>query len=94
MSSFPTNPGVGDTTVVEDTVWRFNGTDWDRMKIGLGNRTRYARPRLEVGGDVTNVNQLPGPTVPDATRDGDYYFLVVDAVTGEIKVLQERFMAI
>ena len=40
MSSFPSN-GMGDTTVVEDTLWRYNGEEWDRVKIGLANRTKY-----------------------------------------------------
>ena len=91
---FPENPQVNDTTVIEDTLWKFNGTEWDRVTIGIANRTKYRTNVVEVAGDVTNVDQLPGPTTPNATSDGDYYFLVVDAQTGEIKVLQERFMAI
>ena len=94
MSQFPSNPGMGDTTVVEDTLWRYNGNEWDRVKIGISNRTKYSQPKLQVSGDVTNVDQLPAPTQPNALRSGEYFFLVVDKQTGEIKVLEERFMAI
>ena len=40
--SFPTNPFVGDTFTSDDTVWTFNGSDWDRTIIGVNNSTRYA----------------------------------------------------
>ena len=94
MANFPQFPRVNDTYVYEETLWKFNGTDWDRVTIGLGNRTQYAKTELSVSGDITNVDQLPAPTTPNATRGGEYYFLVVDKNTGEIKVLDERFMAI
>jgi hypothetical protein len=40
--TFPTNPVVGDTFTLDDTVWRFNGSKWDRTVIGSSNATRYA----------------------------------------------------
>ena len=40
--TFPTNPVVGDTFSSDDTVWRFNGSKWDRTIIGSGNATRYS----------------------------------------------------
>ena len=40
--SFPSNPSAGDTFTREDTVWTFNGRNWDRTKIGAHNDTRYA----------------------------------------------------
>jgi len=40
--NFPTNPNVGDTFTLDDTIWRFNGSNWDRTVIGSNNTTRYA----------------------------------------------------
>jgi len=39
--SFPANPNVGDTHSFEDTVYTFNGRNWDRTIIGPDNRTAY-----------------------------------------------------
>ena len=40
--TFPTNPVVGDTFTSDDTVWKFNGSKWDRSVIGSSNTTSYA----------------------------------------------------
>jgi hypothetical protein len=40
--TFPTNPVVGDTFYSDDTVWKFNGSKWDRSVIGSSNTTSYA----------------------------------------------------
>ena len=40
--SFPTNPNVGDTFTFEDTVFKFNGSTWDRVVIGRLNDTDYS----------------------------------------------------
>ena len=40
---FPTNPKVGDTFVSDDTLWTYNGRDWDRTIVGTGNSTSYAQ---------------------------------------------------
>ena len=94
MANFPQFPRVNDTYVYENTLWKFNGEEWDRVRIGIQNKTQYAKTDLQVSGDVTNVDQLPGPTTPNASREGNYYFLVVDANTGDIKVLEEKFLSI
>ena len=46
--TFPTNPNVGDTFTLDDTVWRFNGSKWDRIVIGSSNATRYADNTLTI----------------------------------------------
>jgi hypothetical protein len=40
--TFPANPNVGDTFLLDDTVWTFNGSKWDRTIIGASNSTSYA----------------------------------------------------
>jgi hypothetical protein len=45
---FPTNPDVGDTYLFDDTVWTFNGSDWDRTIIGANNNTRYADNQITI----------------------------------------------
>jgi hypothetical protein len=40
--TFPTSPNVGDTFTSDDTVWKFNGIEWDRTIIGSTNSTRYS----------------------------------------------------
>lgn len=44
--TFPTNPVVGDTFTSDDTVWTFNGSNWDRTTIGSGNATSYSSPLI------------------------------------------------
>ena len=43
---FPQSPGVGDEYTTEDTVWRYNGANWDRIRIGYQNKTDYANTNL------------------------------------------------
>ena len=40
--SFPINPATGDTFTLDDTVWTFNGRNWDRTVVGPRNETNYA----------------------------------------------------
>ena len=40
--SFPVNPAKGDTYTSDDTLYLFNGTNWDRAIIGSNNSTNYA----------------------------------------------------
>ena len=43
---FPTNPNVGDTFSSDDTIWMFNGSNWDRIVIGSANVTRYSNNQM------------------------------------------------
>ena len=40
--SFPENPNVGDTHTFENTVYTYNGRNWDRTIVGPNNQTMYA----------------------------------------------------
>ena len=39
---FPENPVRGDTHTHDDTVFVYNGVDWDRSIIGSRNSTNYS----------------------------------------------------
>ena len=41
--TFPENPVVGEEFTVNDTVFKFNGSSWDRIVIGSANRTAYTQ---------------------------------------------------
>ena len=55
--TFPVNPNKGDTYNFDDTVWVFNGRDWDRKTVGSNNSTSYANNSLD--DRVASLEALP-----------------------------------
>ena len=44
--TFPENPVVGEEFTVHGTVFKFNGSSWDRIVIGPANRTTYTQTMI------------------------------------------------
>ena len=95
---------LAETDANTDSLIALSGVDENAENLGTftgstiaDNQTiKAALQALETACELStddgdNVNQLVGSTTPD-TEPANYYFLVVDAATGAIKVVNKEFV--
>jgi len=91
--TFPVSPYKGDTHTHDDTIYVFNGVDWDRSVIGSNNSTDYGSnalfDRLEV---LESLGFLNG--YASETYVGTQLAALIDAAPGTLDTLNEIAAAI